>query len=161
MELSSNKMRCASGSKWKVTDKERERERQERQYKMPINFYCCVMKVWWMQREGTRETELSLCFHSFLFQTPRCRCQLLKICNLKINICKQTERPLSWWSGNKVVYPCMWRSHIIHTCKYLWGKNLFVSRAQTTNGYRNPMKHLWEFVCNKSPDTWSCLNMTP
>lgn len=87
MELSLNKTRCASGSKWKMKERQREKsesERHERQRKMPINFYCCVMKVWWMQEEGTREGAVILLSLGG-YETPSCCCQLLKICNLKIN----------------------------------------------------------------------------
>lgn len=35
--------------------------KRERQYKMPINIYCCEMKVWNMQREGTKERAVT-CF---------------------------------------------------------------------------------------------------
>ncbi len=49
----------ASGKRRRDRKGVRERARQERQRKMPINFYCCVMKVWWLQKEGTGECAVS------------------------------------------------------------------------------------------------------
>lgn len=125
MKLSSNKTRSASGSKWKKKKRrgKRERERetawQERQYKMPINFYCFVMKVRWMRREGTREGAVTvLSLYNY-------RSHPLKTCNLKIKAPLQTRAAWLMTKRTQCIFACVARTsytlvNIYEARIYLW-----------------------------------------
>lgn len=128
--------------------RESERESHERQCKkMPVNFYWCVMKVRWMQKEGTRERAVT--FFS-LSVTPSCRCQLPESANSRLKVPTQTEQPrlLYDWSGSK-------SPDIIHTCKCLWGSNTVYVwvKLWTTNSHRNPIKSHCGCLCVSEAQT--------
>lgn len=122
-------------------DREKKREWHERRYKMPINFYCCAMKVWCMQREGTRQGAVTLLSLSN-YQTPSCCCQLLKTCNWKIKALLQTERAVFLWlSSNKVVNLCMWSPQTAYTPVNIYEARIYlwVKRGPPTDT-ETPMK---------------------